>query len=127
MVLTGGSVGNFTYLTNYNKASAGGAWDYGFDCSACGTGTSPPTFNKLTFEIMGATLSQFVQDSSGNDFSSDIGICNQNGSCTTGPALADFLGGQDPTPVPEPGSLLLVGSGFVTSFMLRRRKKRGLA
>jgi hypothetical protein len=123
VVLTGASVGNFTYLTNFSKNSAGGAWDYGFDCTGCGNGTSPPTFNKLTFEITGASLSEFVENSSGHDFSLDIGVCDTKGNCTTGPAFAEFGNGQNQG-VPEPASLMLFGSGLLGLAALRRRKRK---
>lgn len=117
--LTGSSVGKFTYLTNYYKPTVG-AWNYGFECSACGHGTSPPQISILTFKITIATLSEFIQNTSGYDFASDLGInCTGGpGRCYTGPVLGHPGNNQ----VPEPASLLLLGSGLVASGWLRRRK-----
>jgi hypothetical protein len=117
--LTGSSVGEFTFLKNYSKPTVG-AWDYGFECTGCGNGTSPPVISTLTFEIKNATLSEFIQNTSGYDFASDLGInCTGGpGKCYTGPVLGHPGNNQ----IPEPASLMLLGSGLVASGWLRRRK-----
>ena len=117
--LLGTSVGEFAFLTNYSKPKVG-AWDYGFECIACGNGTSPPQISALTFEIRNATLSEFVQNASGFEFASDLGIdcTGGQGRCYTGPVVGS-LGNR----IPEPMTLSLFGVGLLGAGAIRRRKR----
>ncbi len=124
--LTGTSIGNFTFDSNPcgggHTCDGSGFWNYGFICTGCGNGGSPPHVNSLTFTIDNTLLSAFIQNTSGFNLASDlcIGLDRDDQCIVTGDAVAHL--GQ--IAVPEPESLVLLGSGLLAAGFLRRRKQK---
>jgi hypothetical protein len=100
-----------------------GDWQYAFDCSSCGNGTSPPTSSgPLSFDITltGITPASFIANASGNLFATDIGVPNGNGGFDTG-----VFAGTAITTTPLPGALVLFGTVlFGAGGMFGRARRR---
>lgn len=106
-----------------------GNFTFGIQCTTCGGGLSTVVFSNIVFHVANATIADLVAPNNlGNIFVADVGIPGAN----TGPVDASFLCptcGSDtfslPASVPEPTSLILLGSGLVAAATrLRRRAAR---
>ncbi len=138
------TIGNVT--TNFAYEGSGSYHDDGtgtftnaVDCTSCGAGTSPPTYTgpisfTVTDTALDVTAADFVANSDGNFFSSDVGailtggngntgdVASNSGSCTSGPGC----GGGGPQSLPEPVSIGLTAGGLIALGLFRRKISFGL-
>jgi hypothetical protein len=93
-----------------------GNFAFGINCPTCGNG-APDAFNtNILFHVVDATIADF-----GNAFAADIFSNNLNGLNGNGNTGVVSTG---LSPVPEPSSLLLLGTSMVALRMVGRRLKR---
>ena len=105
-----------------------GTFSFGLTCldvsGGCDTGGSVPLYNTpLNFTVGlhdGSTLlvSDFNGNASGEYFAADILNQNISGNPT------GAIGAHKPSLIPEPASLVLLGSGAIAGVLARRRRKK---
>jgi hypothetical protein len=94
-----------------------GSWEYGVDCSSCGTGTT------LSFDITlasGITPSSFIQNGNSLFFASDIMGTNGNTGDVGAPNVSA-------TPLPAALPLFIGGLGMMGLFGRRRKREASVA
>jgi len=124
---------SYSLYTNPTVPHGNGYSGFGLaiDCGSCGTGTSPPQYNSLVFDITDSSnaLSStvFTTNTGGSYyFLSDIGIYVNSTSYSTGYATADtpttISGNSGNASIPEPASIALLGGAMLAMGILRRRR-----
>jgi hypothetical protein len=103
------------------SASSFGNYGYAFNCTNCSSGASDPALPPLEFTIAlsGITPASFVANADGIYFIADV-INGYSAGGPTGLVAADG----PTTPVPEPASMVLLGSGLLGAGFFRRRQKK---
>lgn len=97
------------------------------NCTGCGNGTSPPQYNYLSFTLTGTNgadpldLADFIPNSMGFYFASDIGVTSNGTVVWTGNVGATSGGGGGGGSVPEPRTYLLLGAGLIGLSLLKRK------
>ena len=90
-----------------------GAFNFGIVCATCGAGVSGGFTNDIVFHVANATIADLtVPNDLGNVFVADIG------NLTTGAT------GPTAVTLPEPGTLMLLGTGLIVIGFAARRRRR---
>jgi hypothetical protein len=122
----------FTSGSN-GTASSFGSFGFFVDCTSslvCGNGTSPPQFTgPLSFEIYsaaGLTAANFVSNTNGYFFASDIGVPKTGGGFSTGDVASNLGVSQSPPPsTPEPSTMIMLTVGSLALLLVRKRLLAG--
>jgi hypothetical protein len=129
-VVNGTGSGNLTQATQNLHMDGTGFFTNGLDCivhtppgsTPCGPGSSVPFFGTVTFDITasGLTLASLGQNADGQFFAVDV-THTVNGVTFTGAVDASVERGG----VPEPGSLMILGTTLAGGSLFLRRRRRG--
>jgi hypothetical protein len=106
----------FSTTTGTQSASAFGSFTNGISCSGCGSGNSNPLYGPISFDLNGVTTSDFIANSDGDYFASDIYSSSTGG---TGNVAADS---RTLVATPEPGTLSFLFLGSILVLAGLRRK-----
>ncbi len=112
-------------LTTAAENKPYGNFTYAIDCSGCGSGASAPFSGPLDFNVTddaGINVDDFTKNADGNYFSADV--IGPGGNTGNIASTSVIVGRTDPTPVPEPSSLLLLGSALVGIALVHQKKWR---
>ena len=127
--LVGGSGTPTTASAGTIHSGGGGDFSFAISCLGCRHGGSGVLPGPLDFTVTGVTISDFIANTKGNFFATDIcdGFSGTRCSGTpgiTGLAIADGPNNPPPRRVPEPITLTLFGAGLAGAFAVRRRKAK---
>ena len=112
----------FTGYTSGASASGYGSYGSYVECTSCGPGTSSPRYGgPLSFEVYnasGLSLTDFVANTSGYYFASDIGLSKGGDSYATGVVASNI-----DAATPEPSAVVLMAT--CAGLFLVKLRKRG--